>query len=120
MYKNLYVGNFLLVQWLRHASTAGGTGWGTRIPHAAKVHPKNKIKKINLYVNTYFYTFISRIRHINSFPIHSFKPNPVIWTKDTKMNMVTSELHKAHRLDFKFFCGSMLNPFTLVSAQHPV
>ena len=90
--KNLYVGNFLVVQWLASglASTARGTGWGTRIPHATEVQPKNKIKKINLYVNTYFYTFISHIRLINSFPIHSFKPNPVIWTKDTKMNVVTS------------------------------
>ena len=75
---------------VKTVSTAGGTGWGTRIPQTAEVQPKNTIKKINLNVNTYFYTFISHIRLINSFPIHSFKPNPVMWTKDTKMNMVTS------------------------------
>ena len=51
-----------MVQWLRfHASNAGGVGlgpgWGTKIPHAVRMHEKNDVSGNRLW----FFVCVSQL-----------------------------------------------------------
>ena len=55
-------GTSLVVQWLRfHASNAGGVGlgpgWGTKIPHAVRMHEKNDVSGNRLW----FFVCVSQL-----------------------------------------------------------